>query len=161
MDLAVAQEFRILQARDQPQHASLFAELQVILKSNQVVGICPQIFTPQLHHRPRRLAGSRIAQADRLHRAKAWRIAPSSRKLFDRQAAFKVSQLLPFFFLHRLRRHQRIVKAVILLRRHGAVDVVSRALVPACCHVHPIHIDRLGIHDWADGVIERKVLAAR
>ena len=50
VDLPVAQEPRVLQAGNQAQHAGLIAELQVILKADQVVGIGAQIFLPQLHH---------------------------------------------------------------------------------------------------------------
>ena len=60
MNLAVAQEARILQPGNQPQHSRLLAKLQVILKSDQVVGIRAQILLPQLHDGVRHLAGARI-----------------------------------------------------------------------------------------------------
>ena len=46
MYLPVAQKARILQPRNQPQHARLLAEFQVILEADQIVGIRSQIFLP-------------------------------------------------------------------------------------------------------------------
>ena len=53
VNLSIAQETRILQTRNQPQHSRLVAKLQMILKSDQVIGIGPQVFLPQLHGRVR------------------------------------------------------------------------------------------------------------
>ena len=49
VNLPVAQEARILESGDQAQDAGLLAELQMILKSDEVVGIGAQIFLAQLH----------------------------------------------------------------------------------------------------------------
>ena len=46
MDLSIAQEAGILKAGNQPQHAGLLAEFQMVLKADQVVGIRSQIFLP-------------------------------------------------------------------------------------------------------------------
>ena len=157
MNLPIAQKFRILQPRNQPQHPRLFAKLQVILKSDQVVAVRAQILLAQLHHRPRRLPRSRIAQPHRLHRPKAQRIAPPRRQHFDRQTALKIVELLPLFALRRLRRQQRIEKAVILRAIHRAVDVVRRALVPSRRKIHPLHVDRLRIHNRRNRIVKRQV----
>ena len=79
MNLPEAQEAGILEARDQPQHPSLIAELDVVLKSHQVLRVGPQIFLPQLHDRVRRLAGFRIAQSHRLHGTEAQSVAAAPR----------------------------------------------------------------------------------
>src|SRR5271169_3916626 len=49
MNLPVAQKPRILQSGNHPQHARLLSELQMILESDQIVGIRPKVFLPQLH----------------------------------------------------------------------------------------------------------------
>ena len=61
MDLSVAQKARVLQPGNQPQNSCLFSELQVILKSHQIVGISAQIFLAQLHHGIGLLPGSRVS----------------------------------------------------------------------------------------------------
>ena len=157
MNLPVAQEARIFKPGNQAQHACLLAKLQVILKSDQVVGIGAQIFLAQLHHRIRNASGARIFQSDRLHGAEAQRVAAAPRDLFDRQAALEVVQLLPVAFFDRLRRDQRIVEAVVLFSRHRAVDVVGRAFVVACRQIHLRHVDGIGFDDGADRIVEEQV----
>ena len=78
MNLPVAQEARILEPRNQPQHPCLIVPLQVILKSDEVVAVGAEIFFAQLHHGPGYFAGSRIAQADGLHRSEAQRVASAA-----------------------------------------------------------------------------------
>ena len=51
MNLPVAQEARIFQAGDQPQHARLLAEAEMVLEADQIVGVGAQILLPELHHR--------------------------------------------------------------------------------------------------------------
>ncbi len=160
MDLAEAQEFCLLQAGNQAQHPRLLAEFQVVLQADQVVGVGAQVLAAQLHHRPGHLAGARIAQADRLHGAKAQRFPAAPRQFLDGQAAFEVFQLLPFLALDRFGRNQGIVEAVVLLLRHGAVDVIGGALVVAGGKVDPLHIDRIGFDDGADGVVKGQLAAA-
>ncbi len=60
MNLSIAQKPRILQARNQPQHARLLAKFQMVLESHKIIGIRPQIFLPQLHHRIRHSPSPRI-----------------------------------------------------------------------------------------------------
>ena len=97
MNLPVTQEACILEARNQPQHARLFAELEVILKADQVIAVGAQVFFAKLHHGPRREPGARIAQPYRLHRPETQRIAPAPGQHLNRQAALKIVELLPLF----------------------------------------------------------------
>src|SRR5271165_119591 len=99
VNLSVAQKTRILQAGNQAQHARLFAKLQMILESHQVVGIRPQVLLPQLHHRIGHLAGAGIDESHRLHRTEAKGVAPAASNLLNRQAALKIVQLFPIAFL--------------------------------------------------------------
>ena len=160
MDLPVAQEAGVFQARNQPQHARLVAVFQVILKADQVVGVGTQVFLPELHHGVRPAAGARIVQAHGLHGPKAQRVPSAAGNLFDRQAAFKVIQVFPVVALHGLGGDQGIVKAVIFFPGERAIDVVGGALAVARGHVDPAHIDGVGFHDGADGVIKEKMITA-
>jgi len=129
MNLPVAQEAGVFKAGNQPQHARLFAELEVVLKADQVVAVGAQVFLAQLHHGPGRFAGARVAKADRLHGAEAEGVAAPPGQHFNGQAALEVIQLFPFLGLGGFGLQQRIEEAVELGSVHGAVDVVGRALV--------------------------------
>ena len=96
MNLAVAQKPRVLEAGDETKDAGLLAELQVILKSDEVVAVGAEIFFSQLDHGPRPYACSWIAETDGLHRAEAQGIAAAAGEDLDGQAAFKVIELFPF-----------------------------------------------------------------
>jgi hypothetical protein len=154
MNLAVAQEARVFEAGNQAQHAGLLAELQMVLKADQVVAVGAQVFLAQLHHGPGRLAGARIAQAHGLHGAEAQACRGRGGPGFQGQAAFKIIQLLPLFGFGGLGGQQRIEKAVVLGAIHGAVDVVGGALVPAGGKVDALHVDGFGIDDGGDGIVE-------
>src|SRR5690242_18240602 len=95
MDLSIAQELRVFESRNQPQHALLLAVFQVILKADQIVRVGALILFAQLHYRIGELPSSGIFEADWLHRTKPERLAPAPPNLLDRQTAFKVIQLLP------------------------------------------------------------------
>ena len=90
MHLPEAQELGVLQSRDHPQHALLFAEAHVILESHQVEAARARVFAAKLHHGVGPAAGARIGQSHRLHRPEAQRVASAPRDLFDRQAGFEV-----------------------------------------------------------------------
>ncbi len=157
MNLPIAQKARILQARNQPQHARLLAKLQMILKADQVIAVGAQILLAQLHHGPGRPASPRVAQANRLHRAEAQCIAAAPGQHLDGQAALEIVQLLPLFRLGRFGRQQRIEKTVVLRAIHRAVDVIGRSLVPARGKVDALHVDRVGLDDRRDRVVERQM----
>src|SRR5262249_32735737 len=71
MNLSVAQEAAVLEAGNESQHARLFAKLQMVLKSDEVIGIRAEIFLPKLHDGIRRLAGSWVFESDRFHGTEA------------------------------------------------------------------------------------------
>src|ERR1700690_3803627 len=75
MDLPIAQETGAFEARNQPQDTRLLPEFQMVLESDQVVGICPQILLPQLHRCIWYASGSRIFQSDRFHGTEAQSVA--------------------------------------------------------------------------------------
>ena len=125
MDLAIAQELRILQSRDQPQHPCLIAVFQVILETDEIVRIRALILLAQLHRRVGNLPGARIFESDRLHRTKAQRLASAPGDLLDWQTGLKIVQLLPVLAFDRLRLDQRVIKAVVFLRRERTVNVIG------------------------------------
>src|SRR3954451_7384050 len=122
MNLAVAQESRIFQTRDQAEDARLLGESQMILKADDVVGIGAQIFLSKLHNSIRATSGAGIDEADRLHGPKAQRVAPAASDLLDGQATLKVIQLLPVAVLNRFGGEQRVEEAVVLLAIHRAIN---------------------------------------
>ncbi len=69
MDLAVAKEASVFEARNQAQDAGLFTKLQMVLEADEVVGIGAEIFLTQLHDGVRHFTGVGVFQTDGLHRA--------------------------------------------------------------------------------------------
>ena len=106
MDLPVAQELRVFEARNQAQNPLLFGETKMILKADQVVAVGAQILLAQLHGGVRTPARARIDQAHRLHRTEAQRIAAAPRDLLDRQAGFEVRHVVRNVRFGRFRRDQ-------------------------------------------------------
>jgi hypothetical protein len=125
MDLPVAQKTSVFEPGNQSQHARLLTELQMVLESDQVVGVRPQILLPQLHRRIRDAAGPRVFQSDRLHGAEAQSVATPPRNLFNGQTTFKIIQLLPLTFFDRLRRQQRVVEKFVFFPRHWTINVIG------------------------------------
>ena len=154
MNLPVPEKARVFEAGDEAQHAGLVTKFQMVLEADQIVGIGAQVFLAQLHYGIGRLADARIAEPDWLHGAEAQRISAASCDLLDRQAGFEVVQLFPVALFHGFRGEQRVIKTVVLVFRHGTVDVVRRALVIACRQVHLVHVDRFSLDDRADGIVE-------
>ncbi len=58
VDLAVAEEVRVLEAGDQAQDACLLAELEVVLEADEVVGVGAEVFLPKLDARRRAIGRS-------------------------------------------------------------------------------------------------------
>ncbi len=160
MNLAVAKEARVFETGNQPQNPRLFAELEVVLKAHQVVAVGAEVFLAQLHHGPGRFAGARITQPHRLHGPESQSVAAAAGKNLDGQAALEVIEFFPLLGFGGFGCQQRVEKGVELGAVHGAVDVVGRALVPAGGEVNPLHVDRLGLHDGRDGVVEGQVTGA-
>src|SRR5690349_24209414 len=84
MNLSELQKLRVLETRDQTQHACLFRIAQMILKADHAIRISHEIFLAQLHGRERFSAGARINQADWLHWAVTQGVNAAAREFFDR-----------------------------------------------------------------------------
>jgi len=100
MNLPVTQELRILETGDQSQNSSLFPELEMVLKSDEVILIGAKVFLPQLDDCVWNFPGTWIPQPDRFHRPEPQCVAPAPRYLFNRKTAFEVIQFLPILFFH-------------------------------------------------------------
>src|ERR1700728_2588055 len=150
MDLSVAQEARVSQAGDEAQHGCVLSELQMILKSDEIVRIRAQIFLPQLYDCKGHLAGARIFQSNGLHGPETKSVAAAASDLLDGKTSFEVVELFPIAFLNGLRGYERIKEIAVFILRHGAVDVVGGTFVIARSHVYAGHIDRVGLHDRTD-----------
>src|SRR5208283_4835568 len=103
MNLPVAQELCVFESWNPSQDSCLLAEFEVVLETDNVIGVGAQVLLAQLYDRIRSLTGVRVAQADRLHRPEAQRVAPAACNLLNRQAALEVIQVFPIFGINRLR----------------------------------------------------------
>src|SRR5579883_1026665 len=116
MDLAVAQELGALEAGNHAEDARLLAELQVVLKADQIEAVGAQVFLPQLHRGPGSPSGARVDEPHRLHGTETERIAPAPRQLFDRQAGFEKGRAaLLEVGSHTFRSRQLLHEALVLL----------------------------------------------
>src|SRR5579885_3247628 len=100
----------------------------MILEADEVVGVGHQILLAELDGGVRLAPGARVAQAHRLHRPEAQRVAPAAREFFERQTSLEPARLLEALQGYALRRDERVVEARVLFLRHRAVEVVVAAL---------------------------------
>ena len=94
MYLAKLQKLGILQTRYQFQHSFLFAITEMVLKTDQSVGVGHHILLSQLHAGPRLAAGFRIRQPARFHRAVSQSIDAATCGFLDRQTALEPMRVL-------------------------------------------------------------------
>ena len=92
--LAKLQKLGVLQARNQLQNPLLLAVTQMILKSDQPIGVGHHIFLPQLNTCPRFAPRLWIGQAARLHRAVSQSIDAAAGGFFDWQTALEPMRVL-------------------------------------------------------------------
>ena len=124
-----ADELRGREPRNHPQHARLVAPLDLRLEADEAEVIAGEVVLAQLHGGVRLAPGAWIDQADRFHRAEAQRVGPTVRHHFDRQTAFEEALLVEVVDRRRLRRHQRVVEALVLVARQRAVEIVALTVV--------------------------------
>src|SRR5215475_3692927 len=161
--LAEADEFGVLQPGYHPQNTPLGAVFDVALEPDDVVSASHQILQPQLHTGVGLPPRTRIDEPDRLHRPEAQSVAPAPRYLFYRQTALEELLFILGHVAHALvrldflRRHQRVIKPVVLLLRHRTVDVVVASLAVARRPEDDVVIDRFAVDDRRNRVEEIKV----
>ncbi len=90
VDLAVAQEGRVLEAGDEAEDAGLLAELEVVLEADEVVAVGAEIFLAELDGGVGPAAGLGVGEAGGLHGAEAEGVAAAAGGLFDGETAFEV-----------------------------------------------------------------------
>ena len=131
------------------------------LEADQVPHLARLVLTAQLHRRVRLAAGSRVVQADRLHRAEPQRLAAALRHLLDRQAALEVRHLVELVAVKLVGGRQRVDERFVLFARQRRVEVVvAVALAPARLGVEHVVIERLGADDRRNRIVERQRVAA-
>ena len=174
VDLAVAQEGRVLEAGDEAQDAGLFAELEVVLEADEVVAVGAEVLLAKLDDGVGPAAGLGIGEADGLHGAEAEGVAAAAGGLFDGQAAFEVVNRFevrgsrfegrrdgfPGFGGDGFGGGEGVEEAVVFLFGEGAVDVVGGAFVVAGGEVDLLHVDGGGVDDGGDGVVEGEMAGA-
>ena len=164
MDLAVPDELGVLQTRDHAQHASLFGEAHVILKSHQIVAAAPQVFLTKLHRRVWPSSGLRVGQANRFHGPEAKSLTPAPSQFFYGKASFEKRR--PVF--RDVRGHagpakKRIHESLVLRFVERAIHVVVTAvdrLAIARSAKSDRHVDGVRFNDRADAVIEEQPVNA-
>ncbi len=92
VDLAVAQEGRLLEAGDEAEDAGLLAVLEVVLEADEIVTVGAQILLAELDDGVGPAAGLGVGEADGLHGAEAEGVAAAAGGLLDGQAALEVVQ---------------------------------------------------------------------
>src|SRR5689334_1445965 len=160
MDLAVTQKSGVFQPGNQPEDTRLVTIFQVILEADQVVRVGTHVFLAQLYHRIRPLAGAGIVKPYGLHRTKAQSVAAATPDFLNRQAAFKIIEVLPIVRLNGFGGDQRVIKTVILIFGEWTVDIVCRAFSIARRHVDLAHVYGVGFNNGADGVVKEEMIAA-
>ena len=159
---AVAHELRVAQPRYHAEHALLLRKLQVRLESDEVEQRLFRILGAQLHHGPRAAAGARVAQADRLQWAEADRVVPALRHHLDRHAALVDLRVHHVEIVDRraLRRNERLVKRLVFLFVHRAVDVIVVAAAVARGREAVLHVEAFARDDRRGGVKKAEPAAA-
>ena len=154
MNLSEAEEPGPLQSGNHPQDAFLLAELEVILKPDQIVTVGALVFLPQLHDGIGPASGARVGQTDRLHRAKAQGVAPATGQLFDGEAGFKVTCVLEGVQLYFFGGKNRIDKLFVVVFRQRTVQVVFASLAVARSAEDSGFVQSGRVHNRTDGVVK-------
>ena len=94
VDLAVAEESGVFEAGDEAEDAGLFAEFEVVLEANEVVGVGAEVFLAELDAGVGPAAGSGVGESGGLHGAEAEGVSAAAGGLFNGEAAFEVLELV-------------------------------------------------------------------
>ena len=133
----------MFESGNQTKNSLLLSPAQVGLKTDKVVKRAFGVVLPDLHDGVGTLSRAGIVQPDGTQRAETKRVAPARGDDFDRHAAFEVFRL-PFEIMQRypFGRDQSLVKRLILLFVHRAVDVIAALAVGiAVSAVRDGHVD--------------------
>jgi hypothetical protein len=131
------------------------------LEADQVVEDAALVLLPELHHGEGACSGARVADSDRLHRPEGERLRAAARHLLDRETALEVERRLETVQRHGLGGEQRLHEAEIFRLGERQVQVVALTVVVARGAEGDLVVDRIGVHDRGDGVVEIQVLVAQ
>ena len=145
----IAHILRIPQGGDHGEHPLLLRPFQVGLEAHDVVNGPLGVVLAQLHHGRGLPSGLGVLQSHRLQRSVAQGIPPPAGHHLHRHTALKDPGVLKAMDLRLLGGGQSLPEALVLLLRHGAVDVVRRPPVipggkPGALHVHAVKGDQRG-----------------
>ena len=161
MNAAEPRELGLFQSRNGAEDAHLFAMLQLGLEADHVEQRAELVVLAKLHDGiglHRRIV--RVGEAERLHRPVAQRLAPALRHHLDRQAAVEIGRRrFPVVERDLVAREQCVDEGRVLLARQRAIDVVGAGaagagLVVARLKPGDRHVDRVAMHDRRDGIEE-------
>ncbi len=142
---------------DHPEDALLLGDAEPGLEAHEVPHLPRPVLAAELHHGVRVPAGARVAEAHRLHGAEAKRLGAAARHLLHGEAALEVGHLVELVGGELVRRGERGEERLVLLARHGAVEVVvAVALAVAGQGIDHRLVDRLPAHDRRNRVVERQ-----
>ena len=127
MQAAEAGKLCALQPGDGAEDAGLLAMSQLGLEADDVPQGAERIVLAKLDDRIRaRRAGGGIGEADRLHGSEAKGIAAALGHHLDGQAAVEIGcRRLPLVERGLFARQQRIDEPMVLLPRHGAIEIIG------------------------------------
>ena len=117
MDGAEAQELRVLESGDDPEHALLLGIAKARLEADEIPHAAGAILHAQLHDGVRLAAGARIDEADRLHRPEAQRLASALRHLLGGHAPLEVRHGVELVRRGLVGVRERVEKGLVLLAR--------------------------------------------
>ena len=135
MHNSVSQKFRIFKSRNHTEHSSLLGESKVGLKTNEIIHCSLFVFLAELNHRKGFPARSRVNKPYGLKRSVAKRIVAALRHNLNGHTALKYLELfllllaVKFLNFRLFCTDKLVIKCVVLLARHGAVDIVRVALI--------------------------------
>ena len=124
MNLSETEELGVFQAGNHAEDSLLIGELQVILKSHDVIARLHQIFLAKLDYSIRHTVGARINKPHGAHRSETERVATAACEFLDRQARLEVIRFFEVMNGDTLGGHHRVIKRVILLRVHRTVQII-------------------------------------
>src|SRR5689334_14699616 len=125
MNGAVAKKLGVLETGDHSKYALLLGIAKPRLEADEIPHSAVFVLAPELDDGMRLTPGAWIAEADRLHRAEAQRVAPATRHLLDGHAPLEVRDRVELVCARLIGYHQRVEERLVLFARHRAVEICA------------------------------------
>ena len=158
---AEAGELGGFQAGDHAEDALLLAPSEAGLEADHPPKHALDVLLSQLDDGIRAIAGSRVGEADGLHRPEGEGLPATRGKLLDRHASLEELETLELGEGDSLGGDQGLPEGVVLDLAHGAIEVVGVTLAVPRRAKDLCIVNRIGSDRGGDGVIEVEVVAAR